>query len=136
LPSGQCQGGNRRLPPLGEYHTRRHARGSGKGGQHPDRIEARVGTQHQQADAAEAGESGTDPDRGESFAEEPRGQARDQQWLDRSERGSDTARQPVRGDEQQGEESADVQCAQDGGAPPPRPVRAMAADSGEDKSSG
>ena len=84
-----------------------------------ERVQPGVRAEDEQADAGDTGRAGDDRARGQPFAEQAGGQAGDEHRLDRADGRGDPAGQPVRGDEQQREERADVEGAEHQRPPPP-----------------
>ena len=78
----------------------------------PEGVELAGGAEHQQRDAGDADPGGHDPGRARPLADDQRGQRHHGQRRGRLQRRGEPAGQPVRREEQQGEEQPDVAHAQ------------------------
>ena len=136
LPAGEGDEADGATPALGEDDAGGHRHRAGERGGEADRIEPCAGLQDEHRHADEPDHAGDGVPSCEPLAEQHGGQGGGDQRLERAGRRRHTAGQPERSDEQQGEERADVQDAEHGGAPPPGAGRQPTADDDEGEADG
>jgi hypothetical protein len=122
LPAGGREQRCRTAPALGEDDPGGHGRRASQRGEHPHEVEPGLGAEHEQADPGDPCHARQHRPQPQPFPDDGGGQAGHDQGLDRADDRRDAAGQAVRAYEQQREEQPDVQQAEHGGAPPPRPV--------------
>jgi hypothetical protein len=123
LPSRRRQQRRRGRPAFGEHDARGHHGSSAERSRGAGGVQRRVAAEHEQPHAHDADRTGNDDARRGALTEDSPGQRHDQQRLDRDDGRGDAARQPIRGNEQQREERADVQRSEHDGPPPPGALR-------------
>ena len=127
---GQLPGGERQrahalgaAPLLGQDRAGGHGRGGGERRQHAEPVEGARRLQHDQADPERGHDPGEQRTYGRPLTQQARREPDHEQRPDRPDDGGHTARQPVRREEQEGKEGADVQRAEHRRLPPPGAAR-------------
>jgi hypothetical protein len=136
LPRGEGEQGNRPPPALGQHDPAGHRRRPGEPGEHAGAVEGGAGAEHEQGDTGDAEGAGDDHPGPDALAQEHRAQPGGDQGLHGAEGGGDATGEPVGGDEQQGEEAADVEGAEHQRPTPPAAHWPPLGDRGEGQAGG